>query len=31
LGDAERRIITPQALVYMGRHFGYLDATADGL
>lgn len=31
LGDAERRTITPQALVYMGRHFGYLDATADGL
>jgi hypothetical protein len=31
LSDEERRIVTPQAMVYMGRNFGYLDATADGL
>jgi hypothetical protein len=31
LTDGERQTITPQALAYLGRNFGYLDATADQL
>lgn len=31
LTEQERRAVAPEALAYLGRNFGYLDATADRL